>query len=116
MAEKLGVSNRTISRWESGNNMPDFDYLIDLANYYDVGIEEILNGERTAEMMDKKSEETLYKIAEYTNDEKERLMKKLHLFSWIGVGAWVVFIMLNALGLADAGLTEKIASEPFPKK
>ena len=28
LAEKLGVSNRTVSRWETGSNMPDFDVLI----------------------------------------------------------------------------------------
>ena len=50
--------------------MPDFDLLILVAKYYDVGIEEILNGERNREDMDKKTEETLVKVAEYQNDDK----------------------------------------------
>lgn len=50
--------------------MPDFDLLILIAKYYDVGIEEILNGERNREDMDKKAEETLVKVAEYQNDDK----------------------------------------------
>ena len=45
-AEIIGVTNRSISRWENGVNMPDFDVLIQIAEYFDVGIEEILDGER----------------------------------------------------------------------
>ena len=56
-AEIIGVSNRSISRWENGVNMPDFDLLIQIADYFDVSIEEILDGERKIENMDKKMEE-----------------------------------------------------------
>lgn len=36
LAEKFGVSNRTVSRWENGNNMPDISILIELADFYGV--------------------------------------------------------------------------------
>ena len=42
IAEKFHVSNRTISRWENGNNMPDLDILIELSDYYEVGLQEIV--------------------------------------------------------------------------
>ena len=48
------VAGRTISRWENGVNMPDLSLLIQIAEYYDVELEEILNGERRNEDMDKK--------------------------------------------------------------
>ena len=48
LAERLSVSNRTVSRWENGNNLPDFAVLIELAAYYDVTVDEILRGERAA--------------------------------------------------------------------
>ena len=38
LAEKLNVSGRTISRWETGNNMPDLDMLIEMTDFYDVDI------------------------------------------------------------------------------
>ena len=84
--------------------------MIELAKYYDVSMEELLNGERTADMMDKQTEQTLYNIAEYTNNEKERLMKNLHFFSWIGVICWIITLCLELLGLADTVITEHIAS------
>ncbi len=46
LAERLGVSNRSVSRWENGTTMPDFDLLIEHAQYYDVEVEELLDGER----------------------------------------------------------------------
>ena len=110
LSEKLNVNNRTISRWENARTMPDFDIMIELAKLYDVSIEELLNGERTADMMNKQTEETLYNIADYTNAEKERILKNQHFFAWIGVIAWIIFLTLQFLGMADEGITEDIAS------
>lgn len=36
LAEIVQVSNRTVSRWENGNNMPDLDILIELSDFYEV--------------------------------------------------------------------------------
>lgn len=77
LAEMLGVSNRSISRWENGVTMPDFDLLIQMAKFYDVEIGEILEGERKCENMNKHTEETLLKIADYNNTEKEFLSQKI---------------------------------------
>ena len=49
LAEALGVSNRTVSRWETGSNIPDLDMLIILADYFDVEIKELIEGERLKE-------------------------------------------------------------------
>ena len=110
LAEKLNVSGRTISRWETGNNMPDLDMLIEMTDFYDVDIRELIDGERKSEKMNKDMEETVLKVADYSNEEKNRLMKKLHYFSWAGVITFIVFLVLDAMDLADSGLTEHIAS------
>ena len=46
LAEILGVSGRTVSRWETGRNLPDLSILVQISEYYQVDIKEILNGER----------------------------------------------------------------------
>ena len=48
LAEKLNVSNRTISRWETGSNMPDIGMLVEIAEFYDVSIPEIINTKAAA--------------------------------------------------------------------
>ena len=53
LAEEFNVASRTVSRWENGNNMPDLSILVELADFYDVDICEIIDGERKSEMMQK---------------------------------------------------------------
>ena len=53
LAEQLNTSNRSISRWETGNNLPDLNMLITLAEYYGVEVREIIDGERKTENVEK---------------------------------------------------------------
>ncbi|MBQ8209525.1 MAG: helix-turn-helix transcriptional regulator [Clostridia bacterium] len=48
LGEKIGVSNKTISRWETGNYMPPVDCLNMLSNIYNISINEILAGEQAS--------------------------------------------------------------------
>ena len=45
LAEQLNVSDRTVSRWETGTNLPDLSVLVELADFYDVDIREIIDGD-----------------------------------------------------------------------
>ena len=75
LAEILQVSGRTVSRWETGTNMPDLSILIQIAEFYEVEVKEILDGERKGEIMDKELKETLSKVADYNSLEKEKVLK-----------------------------------------
>ncbi len=72
LAEILLVSGRTVSRWETGTNMPDLSILIQMAEFYAVDVKEILDGERKSENMDKEWKETLSKVADYNKLEREK--------------------------------------------
>ena len=77
LAEKFYTSSRTVSRWETGKIMPDLNTLIDLADFYDVDIREIIDGERKENNMDHETKETLQKVAEYAEVENKRLNERL---------------------------------------
>lgn len=49
LGKKLGVSNKTVSRWENGNYMPDIETLRLLAKEFSVSIEELIDGESKSE-------------------------------------------------------------------
>lgn len=98
LAEKFCVSRRTVSRWETGNNMPDLDILIEMADYYDVDLRELLDGERKSEKMNKELEETVLKAADYSNEEKRRMTKILH---WLFIAAVVSFAFFFILLLCE---------------
>ncbi|MBR4083554.1 MAG: helix-turn-helix transcriptional regulator [Lachnospiraceae bacterium] len=75
LAEEFGVTSRSISRWENGNTMPDISIIIELADFYDVDIREIIHGERKSENMDKELKDTLVTVADYTNNENGKIMQ-----------------------------------------
>lgn len=112
LAEMLGVTNRSVSRWENGSNLPDLDILIEMADYYDVELRELLDGERKSEKMDKELEETVLKVAEYSNEDKIKLTKRMHLLFIGGFVAAVTYMILlftdrsdNFLGGMCLGIT-----------
>lgn len=101
IAEKFNVSNRTISRWENGNNMPDLDVLIEISDYYEVDLREILNGERKGENMDKEMKETVLQAVDYTNTEAERHHKRVRIC--IGIA---MFLLLAYYFIKETSLYE----------
>lgn len=101
LAERLGVSRRTVSRWETGSNLPDVDILIEMADYYEVELRELLDGERRSERMDKELEETVLKVADYSNDEKQRITRRMHILFIGGLIAAVVYLILLFTDHAD---------------
>lgn len=110
LAEKLGVTNRSISRWENGVTMPDFDLVIELAKYYAVEVMEILDGERKGNDMDKKTEELMLKVADYGNEEKNYFSKRMCAMFIIAIIGMVVYVVIDSLGLAGAQPYEAVVN------
>ena len=101
LAEKLGVSGRTISRWETGNNMPDISLLVEIAEYFDVSIPEIIKGERKSEDMKEETKEVAETMSDYARAEKEQLLKSIRNMSILGLAALLLFMVLNITGAYD---------------
>ena len=101
LAERFYVARRTVSRWETGSNMPDLDILVQLADFYDVDLRELLDGERKGVEMDKETQETVLKVAEYSNAEKERSTRIVRVYFVLGIVALFVNQALYWAELAD---------------
>lgn len=105
LAEKLNVSSRTVSRWENGNNMPDLSIIVELADFYDVDIRELLNGERKSEKMNEDLKETLEAVAQYSAAEKKKLTKELTTYtagSAVFFGLLAIITILNLTSVHGA--------------
>lgn len=96
LAEKLNVSSRTVSRWETGSNMPDISMLVELSEFYQVSIPEIIDGERKSEKMNQETRDTAVKIAEYS-DHKTKIEKR-RLITYL-LGIFGIFIMISAFAI-----------------
>ncbi len=68
LAEKLGVTSKTISRWENGNYMPDISLLKPLSKELDITLNDLLSGEKiNDEQYQDKLEENILNTIDYTN-------------------------------------------------
>lgn len=97
LAEQFQIARRTVSRWETGSNLPDLDLLIELSDFYAVDLRDLLNGERTDKKMNKDMEETVLKVAEYSNAEKQRSAKVVTVFFVLGILALAVNFTMELL-------------------
>lgn len=96
LAEALNVSGRTVSRWETGSNMPDISLLVELSEFYQVSIPEIINGERKSENMNEETKATALKMAEYSKNEQKTQKRKIISACLMLFG---VFIIISALAI-----------------
>ena len=95
LAEKFGVSSRSVSRWENGNTMPELGILVELADYYEVDIKEIIDGERKSEIMKTQEKETMQKVADYAEAEKKLVVKRKCIVTFIGTMVFALSIMVG---------------------
>ena len=109
-AEIINVSNRSVSRWENGVNMPDFDLLMQIAEYFDVHIEEILDGERKTPAPEQETENTLLKVADYSTNENVIFSKRLNYIFLMGLAAYIVYMIIDIQDLTALPLYDNIAS------
>ena len=94
---KLGVSNKTVSRWENGNYMPDIETLRFLGKEFSVSMEELLDGERLSVKKPKKTPDpfTPKERADFWRRNWKQENKSWFIFWGIIVFAVAVFGFLS---------------------
>ena len=91
LAEKLGITDRAVSKWETGRSMPDSAIMLDLCNLLQINVNELLSGERL-DMDDykRKAEENLMLMRK----QEEEANRKLLSLEWvIGIGSSLIFFL-----------------------
>ena len=102
LSEEFYVSRRTVSRWETGANLPDIDILIELSDYFNVDLREILNGKRKEELkMKDELRETAVDVNEYNKTKFKRTRVITLVFLIFGLLALSVGLVLLFLDLPD---------------
>lgn len=95
LAEKFNTSNRSVSRWENGRCLPDISVLVELADFYDVEVREMIDGERKSEEMKEEVKDVVLKMVDYAEGEKGRLLVWVRRVAVLGVIAMAVVIALQ---------------------
>lgn len=91
LARILGVTNKTVSRWENGNYMPDLSLLKPLSEALGVSLNELLSGEEDVDVQ--KAEENISNITNYSNLVINKIFKNIYIFIMV-LG---LFLIISAL-------------------
>lgn len=91
LAEKLGITDRAVSKWETGKTMPDTSVMLELCELLCINVNELLNGERiNMENNDQKNEQLLLDMAK----ELEKKNKTI----WNSMWAILILSMIALFG------------------
>ena len=108
LGEKIGVTNKTVSRWENGNYLPPSDVLLAMSQLFDVSVNEILSGKRLLAEEYKEVAETnlaqTLKASSFSLKERIDFYKSKWLKEHISI---MVFIGICIIGVTFAGIVYK---------
>lgn len=91
LADIMHTTNRSVSRWENGNNLPDISVLMELADYYEVELRDILAGNVKPKDMNTQEKETVLLVADYSDLATQNFIKRIH-----------VLFIVSALGVVGS--------------
>lgn len=131
LAEKLGVTAKTISRWENGNYMPDISLLKPLSEALGITLNDLLSGEKVEkEHYQEKLEENMMNTIDYTSkkvSEKNHLIAQIFFFLGFGIiftaftvfpseSSWGSIYSIIGMILSLIGFSKYTKEKLFPKR
>ena len=92
LAEKLGISDRAVSKWETGKAMPDSGIMLELCEFLKINVNELLSGEKImAEFYDKRAEENLLAMKREIEEKNRQMLRAEY---WIALPAVLAGIIM----------------------
>lgn len=98
LGEKIGVTNKTVSRWENGNYMPPVEILLIFSKQFNVSINELLSGERlSTEQYKENAEEYIVDNLIKSSKEAKKRLTLAFIIACITILAGISIIILSSL-------------------
>ncbi len=101
LGEELGVTNKTISRWETGVYLPPVDTLLKMSEIFGVSINEMLSGKRLTDSEYRKAAEEnlvqVVKVSGFSLKERIEYFKQKWLKEHVAVMIIIGFCILSIL-------------------
>lgn len=95
LAEKLGISDRAVSKWETGKSLPDSGIMLELCEILKINVNELLSGERImTESYERIAEENLLNMKKEIEEKNKQLLK---LEVWISVPTVIASLLMCVL-------------------
>ena len=98
LAEKLGITDRAVSKWENGKSMPDASIMLELCGYLKINVNELLMGEHIAmENYKEIAEQNLVEMRKQEEQANKRLMSAEYFLVTLAVVASLAMIITGIL-------------------
>ena len=94
LADKLSISDKTISKWERGNGFPEVSLLLPLCNELEITVNELLSGERLQAMdYKKKAEKNMVNLVKEAQESKKKIIMSAMVSVLVIVAAVPLFVV-----------------------
>ena len=104
LAENLNITDRAISKWETGKSMPDFDIMLKLCEILEISVNELLCGEMiNMEQKDEQLNELIFQMAKNEERYHKRLRHSAYVIIATSIVALVCLITLISLLIPECG-------------
>ena len=104
LAENLNITDRAISKWETGKSMPDFDIMLKLCEILEISVNELLCGEMiNTEQKDEQLNELIFQMAKNEERYHKRLRHSAYVIIATSMVALVCLITLISLLIPECG-------------
>ncbi len=106
LADQIGVSDKTISKWETGNGLPDLDSMNQLCQILQVSVNELISGERLTPMnYSKKAEENMMNLM--NENESSKKVGKIQIVLGVVLGILAILLIFGSV-MGFAGVNHVI--------
>ena len=107
LAEKLDITDRAISKWETGKAMPDSDIMLDLCDILGIKVNELLCGEMIEiEHKDEQLNELIFQMAKNEERYHKRLLHSAYVIIATSLTALICLMSLISLLIPECGFQE----------
>lgn len=98
LADILGISDKTVSKWERGNGFPEVSLLLPLCKELDISVNELLAGERVSEEeYRRKAEENMLNLVKEAQESKKKIILSAAVVGLATIAAVTLFLISGAL-------------------
>ena len=102
LSEKLGISDKTISKWERGNGFPEVSLLLPLCDELEITVNELLSGERVSEEdYRKKAEVNMVNLVREAQESKKKIILSAMVAALTIVAAFPLFLLSGILEMEN---------------
>lgn len=99
VAERLGVTRQTVSKWETGQSTPDFDKILPLCELYGISANELLTGEVISDKELKPEYPSLAELEEIRRNKNTAIIQKRALGICIGILLYFIAVAFMCMSV-----------------